>query len=95
MSDYADRIKARLLQEVQRGKLSQARYVLSLTELEHCDPLNTEDLGAYFNEIDTRYTSPDVVGQQAVEMGRRWQIVRGFLWERGLLYWSGEESSPE
>jgi hypothetical protein len=46
---------------------------------------------ARFNEIDACYLSPETTGDQAVEMGIRWKIARGFLWERGLLYWSGEE----
>jgi hypothetical protein len=91
MSDYADRIKNHLLQEMQCGKLSQAHYTISLAELEHCDQLSDEGVAARFNEIDACYLSRDTMGEQAVEMGIRWKIARGFLWERGLLYWSGEE----
>jgi hypothetical protein len=91
MSEYADRIKTHLLQEMQRGKLSQAHYTISLAELEHCDQLSDEALVARFNEIDARRFSPDTIGEQAAEMSKRWKIARGFLWERGLLYWSGEE----
>jgi len=91
MSDYTDRIKAQLLEEVQRGTLSQAHYAISLAELEYCDQLDDEGIAAHFNEIDRRYLSPDTLGEQAVELGIRWKIARGFLWERGLLYWSGEE----
>ena len=88
MSDYT---KAHLLQEVQRGKLSQAHYAISLTELEHCAQLDDEGVVARFNEIDAGRFSPDTIGEQATEMGIRWRITRGFLWERGLLYWLGEE----
>jgi len=91
LSDYADSIKTQLLQEMQRGKLSQAHYEISLAELEHCDQLSDEGVAARFNQIDECYLSPDTVGEQAVELGIRWKIARGFLWERGLLYWSGEE----
>jgi hypothetical protein len=91
MSAYANRIKARLLHEVQRGELSPAHYAISLTELEHCDQLDDEGVATHFNEIDACSLSPDTMGEQAVEMGIRWRIARGFLWERGLLFWSGEE----
>jgi hypothetical protein len=91
MSDYIDRAKAYLLQEVQRGRLSQDHYEIGLAELEHCNQLDDEGVVARFNEIDACYLSPETTGDQAVEMGIRWKIARGFLWERGLLYWSGEE----
>lgn len=91
MSAYTDRIKTRLLQEVHRGELSQTHYAISLTELEHCDQLDDEGVATHFNEIDAHYLSPDTMGEQAIEMGIRWKIARGFLWDRGLLFWSGEE----
>lgn len=91
MSDYTDRIKSRLLQEIQQGQLSQEHYAISLTELEHCDQLDNEGVVARFNEIDACYLFPDTTGEQVTDLRIRWKIARGFLWERGLLYWSGEE----